>query len=35
VREVNPSAAVLPVSARTGEGMGAWLDWVRAFASAR
>jgi hydrogenase nickel incorporation protein HypB len=30
VREVNPSAAVLPVSARTGEGMGAWLDWVRA-----
>jgi hydrogenase nickel incorporation protein HypB len=35
VREVNPSAAILPVSARTGEGMGAWLDWVRAFASAR
>ena len=35
VREVNPSATVLPVSARTGEGMGAWLDWVRTFASAR
>jgi len=35
VREVNPSAAILPVSARTGEGMDAWLDWVRAFASAR
>jgi hydrogenase nickel incorporation protein HypB len=35
VREVNPSATILPVSARTGEGMNAWLDWLRAFASAR
>ncbi len=33
VREVNPSAAVLPISARTGEGMAAWLDWLRRFAS--
>ncbi len=32
VREVNPTAVVLPVSARTGEGMAAWLDWLRAFA---
>ena len=35
VREVNPSATILPVSARTGEGMDAWLDWLRAFASQR
>jgi hydrogenase nickel incorporation protein HypB len=35
VREVNASATILPVSARTGEGMDAWLDWLRAFASAR
>ncbi len=35
VREVNPNATVLPVSARTGEGMGAWFDWLRAFASDR
>lgn len=33
VREVNPTAAVLPISARTGEGMAAWLDWLRRFAS--
>jgi hydrogenase nickel incorporation protein HypB len=33
VREVNPSAVVLPVSARTGEGMDAWFDWLRAFVS--
>ena len=35
VREVNPGAIILPVSARTGEGMAAWFDWLRAFASAR
>ena len=35
VRQVNPSATVLPVSARTGEGMGAWFDWLRAFAAGR
>ena len=35
VRQVNPSATVLPVSARTGEGMDAWFDWLRAFAGAR
>lgn len=32
VREVNPSARILPVSARTGEGMNAWFDWLRDFA---
>ena len=33
VREVNPTATVLPVSARTGEGMNAWFEWLRAFVS--
>ena len=32
VRQVNPTATVLPVSARTGEGMAAWFDWIREFA---
>ncbi len=27
---VTPSAVTLPVSARTGEGMGPWLDWLTA-----
>lgn len=30
LRSVNPTAPVLQVSARTGEGMDAWLDWIRA-----
>lgn len=34
VRQVNPTATILPVSARTGEGMGAWYDWLRKFAKA-
>ncbi|MGY4712260.1 hydrogenase nickel incorporation protein HypB [Mycolicibacterium sp. CBM1] len=34
VREVNPAALILPMSARTGEGMTAWFDWLRAFAAA-
>ncbi|MUL48172.1 hydrogenase nickel incorporation protein HypB [Mycobacterium sp. CBMA293] len=32
IRMVNPTATVLPVSARTGEGMTAWFDWLRHFA---
>jgi hydrogenase nickel incorporation protein HypB len=28
-REVNPNIAVLQVSARTGEGLEAWYDWLR------
>ncbi|MBI3216303.1 MAG: hydrogenase nickel incorporation protein HypB [Mycobacterium sp.] len=35
VRQVNPTAQVLPVSARTGAGMDIWYDWVRAFLTAR
>ena len=31
IREVNPAATVLPVSARTGAGMDAWFDWLRRF----
>jgi hydrogenase nickel incorporation protein HypB len=29
IRQVNPSAPILRLSARTGEGMGAWLDFLR------
>ena len=32
VRQVNPAATILPLSARTGEGMDAWFDWLRHFA---
>ena len=31
VRQVNPTAPVLPLSARTGAGMSAWFDWLRHF----
>ncbi len=31
VREVNPAATILPVSARTGVGMPAWFSWLRRF----
>ena len=34
VRQVNPTATILPVSARTGAGMDAWFDWLRAFNAA-
>ena len=29
VRRANPGLAVIPVSARTGEGLGDWLAWLR------
>ena len=32
VRQVNADATILPVSARTGAGMGAWFGWLRRFA---
>jgi hydrogenase nickel incorporation protein HypB len=32
VREVNATATILPVSARTGAGMGSWFGWLRRFA---
>jgi hydrogenase nickel incorporation protein HypB len=31
LREVNPAATILPVSARTGEGMAIWFSWLRRF----
>ncbi len=35
VRQVNATAPVLPVSARTGAGMDAWFGWLREFAGVR
>lgn len=35
VHQVNPQALVLPLSARTGEGMSAWFTWLREFARER
>jgi hydrogenase nickel incorporation protein HypB len=32
VRKVNAAATILPVSARTGDGMAAWFGWLRRFA---
>lgn len=33
IRQVNPTATVLAVSAKTGEGMAEWYTWLRSFAS--
>jgi hydrogenase nickel incorporation protein HypB len=33
VARVNPTAEVLALSAKTGEGLDAWLDWVRSAAA--
>ena len=30
LRKVNPAAEVMLLSARTGEGVDAWCDWLRA-----
>lgn len=29
IREVNPSAMIIELSAKTGDGLPAWLDWLR------
>lgn len=29
IRSINPSIEIFPLSAKTGEGMDAWLDWLR------
>jgi hydrogenase nickel incorporation protein HypB len=34
VHQVNPAATVLPISARTGDGMADWFGWLRAFVAA-
>ncbi len=31
IRQVNPNAIILPVSAKTGEGLAAWFGWLRSF----
>ncbi|MGH3959449.1 hydrogenase nickel incorporation protein HypB [Mycobacterium sp.] len=31
IRQVNPTATILPVSARTGAGMAEWFGWLRRF----
>ncbi|ODR06591.1 hydrogenase accessory protein HypB [Mycobacterium sherrisii] len=33
VRQVNSTATILPLSARTGDGMTQWFDWLRQFAA--
>ncbi len=33
IRQVNPTATILPVSARTGDGMPSWFGWLRRFAA--
>ena len=35
VARINPSLEVMPVSARSGEGMGQWIDWLRGRVEAR
>jgi hydrogenase nickel incorporation protein HypB len=35
LRRINPEIEILRVSARTGEGMGSWLDWLRARLAAK
>ncbi|HEU4359966.1 MAG TPA: hydrogenase nickel incorporation protein HypB [Mycobacterium sp.] len=35
IRAVNPTATILSVSARTGDGMTAWFDWLRRFTADR
>jgi hydrogenase nickel incorporation protein HypB len=34
VRQVNPTAMIFPISARTGAGMSAWFEWLRRFVGA-
>lgn len=29
VKNLNPNVKVIPISAKTGEGMEAWVDWIR------
>lgn len=29
VRQMNPNAAIIPVSAKTGEGLAIWFDWLQ------
>jgi len=35
VRQMNPNVTIIPVSAKTGEGLEIWYNWVRTAASAK
>jgi hydrogenase nickel incorporation protein HypB len=35
VRQMNPDVTTIPISARTGEGLDAWFNWVRAQVAAK
>jgi hydrogenase nickel incorporation protein HypB len=35
VRQMNPHVTILPVSAKTGEGLAAWFAWVKAYVGDR
>ncbi|MGB0562728.1 MAG: hydrogenase nickel incorporation protein HypB, partial [Spirulinaceae cyanobacterium] len=35
IRQMNPNAAILPLSAKTGQGLTPWLDWVHCQVQAR
>ena len=35
IRTIHPGAAVFPVSCRTGKGLDAWLEWLRAAVQAK
>ena len=28
-KKINPDIAIFPISAKTGEGVDAWVDWLR------
>jgi hydrogenase nickel incorporation protein HypB len=30
VQKLNPKAAIIPISAKTGQGIGEWAAWLRA-----
>ncbi|MFZ9728868.1 MAG: hydrogenase accessory protein HypB, partial [Candidatus Nanopelagicaceae bacterium] len=35
VRQINPHVVIFPVSAKTGEGLAAWFQWVYDLAKSR
>lgn len=35
IRQINPTVTVIPVSAKTGEGLTIWFDWVRSTTQTR
>ncbi|TAF50628.1 MAG: hydrogenase accessory protein HypB [Oscillatoriales cyanobacterium] len=35
IRQINPQVSVIPISAKTDEGMETWLNWVRSYLARR